>query len=83
MIFSDSVNFSVTSARIGNIRRGDESIKFTFYAFQDYVIEGNIECSLKGADLNSSKEVILEILSVLKRVSCSSYVEIYTYYNWN
>ena len=59
-----------------------EFIDFTF-SEPHKVIGENIECSLKGSDLIYRKEVILEILSMLKRASCSSSVEMFITFDWN
>ena len=57
-------------------------MRLTFDTFQD-VIGKYIKYSLGVSDLSSFKEVILEILSILKRVSCSSSVEILSHFKWN
>ena len=49
-----------------------QGIESTFRVFQMFIME-NMKC---GSDLISLKEVSLEILSILKSVSCSSSVEI-------
>ena len=82
LIYFDRHGISITCFLPGDIQRADEHINFTFSELHK-VIGKNIRNSLEGSDLNSSKEVILEVLSILKRVSCSSSVEIYSYYNWN
>ena len=69
---------SKSVSRTGGRSRCDD-IDFTFHTL-DYLIGVYIEYSLGGSNLISSKDMILELLPILKNVGCSPSVNILAYF---
>ena len=80
LIYIDGLCINSPS-RTGERRRRDD-IHFTFRTL-DYLIGGYIKYSLEWSDVISSKEMLSELLPILKSVGCLPSVDLNSPFYWN